>query len=166
MKNRILAILFVTTIGLVFGAQAQSRTKRPVAKRPVVKPAVLATGAVKTPSGLTYLVTKKTDGRIPKVGEIVIVNYTGTLMNGKKFDSSLDAGRTPIEFPLGQGRVIKGWDEGIGKLRVGETAVFVIPATIAYGVRGRGSIPPDATLIFVVELVGIKEVVPTVISVP
>ncbi|MEJ7623585.1 MAG: FKBP-type peptidyl-prolyl cis-trans isomerase [Pyrinomonadaceae bacterium] len=141
-------------------ASGQSRARKAV-KRPVAKPLPTVTGAIKTSSGLTYLVTKKTSGRLPKVGEIVQVNYTGTLTDGTKFDSSRDPGRTPIEFPLGQGRVIKGWDEGIGKLRVGEQAVFIIPSAIAYGPRGRGSIPPNATLIFIVELVGIKEIVPT-----
>jgi len=152
--------MFVVIVASV--ANAQSRSRKGV-KRPAVKPVALVAGAIKTASGLTYLVTKKTTGRIAKVGEIVQVNYTGTLTDGTKFDSSRDLGRTPIEFPLGMGRVIKGWDEGIGKLRVGEQAVLVIPSTIAYGARGRGSIPPDATLIFIVELVGIKEVVPTAV---
>ena len=91
-----------------------------------------------------------------KPGQIVSVHYTGTLTDGTKFDSSRDRGQ-PIEFPLGVGRVIKGWDEGIGKMRVGDQAVFVIPSAIAYGPRGRGPIPPDATLIFIVELVGVKD---------
>ncbi len=85
------------------------------------------------------------------------VNYTGLLGSGVKFDSSLDRGQ-PFEFPLGMGRVIKGWDEGIAKLRVGEQATLIIPPQIAYGERGAGGvIPPNAKLIFLVELVGIKE---------
>jgi FKBP-type peptidyl-prolyl cis-trans isomerase len=87
----------------------------------------------------------------------VIVNYTGLLSNGLKFDSSLDRGQ-PFKFKLGLGRVIKGWDEGIAKLRVGEQATLVIPSQLGYGPRGAGGvIPPDATLIFVVELVSIEE---------
>jgi len=91
---------------------------------------------------------------MPKVGDTVIVNYTGTLMNGKKFDSSYDSGR-PISFPLGKGRVIKGWDEGIAKMRVGEQAIFIIPSKLGYGVTGNGPIPPNASMIFIVELMEI-----------
>ena len=93
-----------------------------------------------------------------EAGQIVVVHYTGWLTNGTKFDSSRDRG-TPIEFPLGAGRVIKGWDEGIAKMRVGDQAILVIPSTLGYGARGAGGglIPPDATLIFIVELVAIKE---------
>jgi len=120
----------------------------------VVKP----TGAaVTTPSGLTYIVTRRTQERQPQPGETVQVNYTGLLGSGAKFDSSLDRGQ-PIEFPLGKGRVIKGWDEGIAKLRIGEQATLIIPPELGYGARGAGGIiPPNATLIFLVELVGIKE---------
>ena len=91
-----------------------------------------------------------------KVGDTVSVHYTGTLTDGTKFDSSRDRGE-PIEFPLGQGRVIKGWDEGIAKMHVGDQAILIIPPSIGYGSRGAGdAIPPDATLIFIVELVGTK----------
>ena len=88
----------------------------------------------------------------------MIVNYTGLLGSGVKFDSSLDRGQ-PFNFPLGMGRVIKGWDEGIAKLRVGEQATLIIPPQLGYGERGAGggAIPPNATLIFLVELIGIKE---------
>lgn len=151
------------TLLFLFGAaaEAQTRSRRATAKRPVVnkvkpKPPVLNAGAVKTPSGLTYLITKKGTGAIPKTGQTVAVHYTGTLTNGVKFDSSQDRG-TPIEFPLGMGRVIKGWDEGIAKMRVGDQAILIIPPEIAYGKRGAGGvIPPDATLIFIVELVDVK----------
>lgn len=91
------------------------------------------------------------------MGDTVSVHYTGTLTDGTKFDSSRDRAE-PIEFPLGQGSVIKGWDEGIAKMRVGDQAILIIPPTLGYGSRGAGSvIPPDATLIFIVELVGAKE---------
>ena len=113
--------------------------------------------AITTPSGLTYIITRRSQERQPQPGETVKVNYTGLLGSGVKFDSSLDRGQT-FDFPLGKGRVIKGWDEGIAKLRVGEQATLIIPPQLAYGDRGAGGvIPPNATLIFLVELVGIKE---------
>jgi tetratricopeptide (TPR) repeat protein len=87
----------------------------------------------------------------------VLVHYTGTLSNGVKFDSSRDRNE-PIAFKLGAGRVIKGWDEGVAHLRVGDQAVLVIPPQIGYGARGAGGgvIPPDATLIFIIEVVDVK----------
>ena len=113
--------------------------------------------ATTTPSGLTYMITRRSQQRQPIPGETVIVNYTGLLPSGVKFDSSLDRGE-PFNFPLGMGRVIKGWDEGIGKLRIGEQATLIIPPQLGYGERGAGGvIPPNATLIFIVELLGIKE---------
>lgn len=112
--------------------------------------------AMTTASGLTYIITKHGDGAQVKAGDNVIVNYTGLLTNGQKFDSSLDRGE-PFSFPVGGGRVIKGWDEGLQKLRVGDHAILTIPASIGYGSRGAGGvIPPDATLIFIIEVVGIK----------
>lgn len=112
--------------------------------------------AVMTESGLIYIVTKHGTGAQLKAGDTAVVNYTGLLTNGQKFDSSLDRGE-PFEFPLGAGRVIKGWDEGVQKLRVGDHATLIIPASIGYGSRGAGGvIPPDATLIFIIEVVGVK----------
>ena len=101
-----------------------------------------------------FLLTRKGAGAKPQTGDTVSVHYTGTLTDGTKFDSSHDRGE-PIQFPLGQGRVIKGWDEGIAMMNVGDQAILVIPASIGYGSGGAGDgqIPPDATLIFVVELV-------------
>jgi peptidylprolyl isomerase len=117
----------------------------------------LSVAAVITRSGLVYMITQHGSGRQPLAGETVIVNYTGLLGSGVKFDSSLDRGK-PFEFPLGAGRVIKGWDEGIAKLHVGDQATLIIPPELGYGARGAGGvIPPNATLIFLVELVGIKE---------
>lgn len=141
-------------------AQTRSR-KRPVKRAAVSKPKprpLIPTGAVKTPSGLTYLITHKGTGALAKPGQTVSVHYTGTLTNGIKFDSSRDRNE-PISFVLGAGRVIKGWDEGIGKMRIGDQAILVIPPDIAYGTRGAGGgvIPPDATLIFIVELVDAKD---------
>ena len=139
-------------------ADAQTRSKKKPAKLPV-KAVVSPSGAVRTYTGLTYLVTKKGTGRRrPRKGQTVSVHYTGTLTNGVKFDSSRDRDE-PISFPIGMGRVIKGWDEGIGKLRVGDQAILVIPSKLGYGTRGAGNglIPPDATLIFIVELVDIRD---------
>jgi hypothetical protein len=115
-----------------------------------------STPAITTPSGLTYLITKKGVGRQPKNGEIVILHYTGTLTNGVKFDSSRDRNE-PFAFKLGAGQVIKGYDEGLSKLRVGDQAILVIPSQLAYGSKGAGDvIPPDSNLIFVVEVVDVK----------
>ena len=95
-------------------------------------------------------------GARPKAGESVSVHYTGWLKSGQKFDSSHDRGQ-PLEFPIGRGRVIKGWDEGVGTMRVGGKRKLIIPAHLGYGDQGAGGvIPPGATLIFEVELVGIK----------
>lgn len=137
-------------------SRRQRRKVQPAKTRETAAPKVVS-AATTTPSGLTYVITQRGTGRQPLTGETVIVNYTGLLGNGMKFDSSLDHGQ-PLEFPLGVGRVIKGWDEGIAKLHVGEQATFIIPPDLGYGARSRGSvIPPNATLIFIVELVGIKE---------
>lgn len=112
--------------------------------------------AVTTETGLTYIITKNGTGEQLKAGDTIIVNYTGLLTNGTKFDSSLDRGE-PFSFPLGAGRVIKGWDEGFQKLRVGDHATLIIPSSIGYGTHGAGRvIPPDATLIFIVEVIGVK----------
>jgi peptidylprolyl isomerase len=113
--------------------------------------------AITTPSGLTYLVTKKGTGRLPKNGDTIILNYTGMLTNGAKFDSSHDRGE-PLSFKLGGGRVIKGFDEGFSKLGVGDHAILIIPSELAYGAQGAGGgvIPPDSKLIFVVEVVDVK----------
>ena len=109
----------------------------------------------KTASGLGYLDLVEGTGPQPKPGESVRVHYTGWLENGKKFDSSHDR-REPLVFPIGKGQVIKGWDEGVGSMKVGGKRKLVIPANLGYGDQGAaGVIPPGATLIFEVELLGI-----------
>ena len=112
---------------------------------------------VVTASGLKYYKIKTTDGVQAKSGQKVMVHYSGYLQNGQKFDSSIDRGR-PFEFDLGKGRVIKGWDEGVAYLKVGEKAKFIIPSNLGYGAQGAGNglIPPNADLIFDVELLKIK----------
>lgn len=171
MKKSLGAILLIAIVGVI-GLSAQTK-KGVVQKRTTVKKKIGAAvksrtiiknkkmtntnrQAVTTASGLTYIITKAGDGAQIKAGDDVIVNYTGLLTNGAKFDSSLDRGE-PFSFPVGGGRVIKGWDEGLQLLRIGDHATFVIPASIAYGSRGAGGvIPPDATLIFIIEVLGVK----------
>src|SRR5205807_4205378 len=130
-------------------ATAQSRSRRARVKHPVAKKKTVApsAGAVKTASGLIYLITQKGAGAQAKAGDTVSVHYTGTLTNGVKFDSSRDRGQ-PFSFVLGKDRVIQGWHEGIAKLHVGDQAILIIPSALGYGPDGRGPIPPNATLIF------------------
>jgi peptidylprolyl isomerase len=114
----------------------------------------------KSPTGLQYEDVKVGTGAQPKTGQTCVMHYTGWLWEngakGKKFDSSVDRG-TPFEFPLGQGRVIKGWDEGVASMKVGGKRNLLIPPSLGYGARGAGAvIPPNATLFFEVELLGIK----------
>jgi peptidyl-prolyl cis-trans isomerase A (cyclophilin A) len=116
----------------------------------------LAAGFEKTASGLRYKFIQKGDGKQAENGKIVSVHYSGSLENGKVFDNSY-ARKKPIQFPLGEGNVIEGWDEGIALLKVGDKARFVIPSYLGYGSSGAGGvIPPDATLIFDVELMDVK----------
>ena len=113
-------------------------------------------GTVTTASGLKYLDVVEGDGPSPERGQTIQVHYTGTLENGKKFDSSVDRGQ-PYEFPIGTGRVIKGWDEGLMTMKVGGKRKLIIPPTLGYGPQGSPpKIPPNATLLFDVELVSIK----------
>ena len=105
-----------------------------------------------TESGLRMIVHKEGNGEKPSAGQTVSVHYTGLLETGKKFDSSHDRGR-PFKFPLGQGRVIKGWDEAIALMSKGEKRTLIIPPDLGYGSQDKGRIPPNSTLIFEVELV-------------
>ena len=123
--------------------------------------AVLAQeAAVTTPSGLKIEDTKVGDGASPSTGQTCVMHYTGWLyengQKGRKFDSSVDRG-DPFEVPIGTGRVIKGWDEGVASMKVGGKRTLIIPPELGYGARGAGGvIPPNATLIFDVELLGIR----------
>lgn len=108
-----------------------------------------------TASGLYYIETKKGTGEQAATGKTVKVHYTGTLLDGTKFDSSVDRGE-PFSFVLGQGQVIRGWDEGIALMKEGGKARLVIPSQLAYGENGRQSIPPSATLVFDVELIDVQ----------
>ena len=113
-----------------------------------------------TPSGLQYQDTVEGTGASPKAGQTCVMHYTGWLWEngakGAKFDSSLDRG-APFTFPIGQGRVIKGWDEGVATMKVGGKRTLLIPPQLGYGARGAsGAIPPNATLLFDVELLEVK----------
>jgi len=111
--------------------------------------------AVTTPSGLKYVVVAEGEGETPKKGAVVTVHYTGKLLNGKKFDSSYDR-KQPIDFPVGAGQVIKGWDEALLAMKKGEKRVLIIPPGLGYGPSGRGPIPPNAFMVFDVELVNFQ----------
>jgi FKBP-type peptidyl-prolyl cis-trans isomerase len=109
-----------------------------------------------TPSGLKYIDQEVGTGDVAVAGKTASVHYTGWLENGKKFDSSVDRGQ-PFSFPLGAGRVIKGWDEGVQGMKVGGKRKLTIPSDLGYGSRGAGGvIPANATLIFDVELLGVR----------
>lgn len=110
---------------------------------------------ITTPSGLKYVDIVEGTGPSPQQGQVVKVHYTGTLENGKKFDSSVDRGQ-PFEFKIGVGQVIKGWDEGVATMKVGGRRQLTIPPDLGYGSRGIGPIPPNSTLIFDVELLGVS----------
>jgi len=115
---------------------------------------------VTTPSGLQITDTKVGTGATPRPGQICVMHYTGWLYEngakGKKFDSSVDRGQ-PFEFPIGAHRVIAGWDEGVATMKVGGKRTLIIPPNLGYGARGAGNvIPPNATLIFDVELLDVK----------
>ncbi|MCC5651832.1 FKBP-type peptidyl-prolyl cis-trans isomerase [Nostoc sp. XA013] len=112
--------------------------------------------AVTTPSGLKYVELKEGTGATPQSGQTVEVHYVGTLEDGTKFDSSRDRGQ-PFSFKIGVGQVIKGWDEGLSTMKVGGRRQLIIPSELGYGARGAGGvIPPNATLLFDVELLGVK----------
>ena len=149
---------FIFLLALSVGLIAQTRTfasANGTDKKPS-GPTKVSGKPVTTASGLQYWDIKIGTGALAGTSKQVKVHYTGWLLNGKKFDSSLDAGR-PIEFELGTGQVIKGWDQGIAGMRVGGKRQLRIPPALGYGQQGAGSaIPPNSTLIFDVELVGVK----------
>lgn len=135
-----------------------SRAKREAEAKAIAEAEVekLSAGFEKTESGLRYKFINKGNGKKAEKGRTVSVHYSGSLENGKIFDNSYSR-KKPIEFPLGMGHVIEGWDEGIALLQVGDKARFVIPSYLGYGERGAGGvIPPNATLVFDVELMDVK----------
>ena len=145
--SAVAALAIATAVAAAFGA-------------PPAANAQSAGVAVTTPSGLKIIDTKVGTGAEPKQGQTCVMHYTGWLYEGgakgKKFDSSVDRGQ-PFEFPLGMHRVIAGWDEGVATMKVGGKRTLIIPPELGYGARGAGGvIPPNATLIFDVELLGVK----------
>lgn len=151
----------LTAYGEKVKATAEKKMKEKAAKAAEESKIFLAEnakaeGVIVTKSGLQYSVVTKADGPKPKATDTVTVNYVGTLLDGTEFDSSIKRGQ-PATFPLN--RVIPGWTEGVQLMSVGEKYKFVIPADLAYGAQGAGSIPANSTLIFSVELLEIKAAV-------
>ncbi len=143
----IIAVFLVAGLFFVF-----SRSKNSTSTSTTAAP---VEGATVTPSGLQYIDLVEGTGASPRPGQQVTVHYTGTFPNGEKFDSSVDRGQ-PYPFRIGTGAVIKGWDEGIMTMKVGGKRKLIVPPDLAYGARGRPGIPPNATLLFEVELLDVK----------
>jgi peptidylprolyl isomerase len=146
MKRILPVVISLSLLILAFGCGKGSK-----------KPGEAGIGdTVKTASGLQYVDLKFGTGASPQNGQTAVVHYTGWLTNGRKFDSSKDRNE-PFKFPIGQGRVIKGWEEGVASMKVGGMRKLIIPSDLAYGDRGAGGvIPPGATLVFEVELLGVE----------
>jgi len=153
-------LLILLTGTALFSTQGQTKpsaTKKPPTKGSAPATAKTATPAktITTPSGLQYKDLVEGTGVTPKVGDVVVVHYTGRFTNGKVFDTSV--GKRPFEFALGRSQVIKGWDEGVGSMKVGGKRKLIVPANLAYGSQGYpGVIPPNSTLVFMVQLLRIK----------
>jgi len=151
MKNRLISLSILALATAVLWAQTSTQT------RPNTNAPTKVTGdGVKTASGLQYWDITVGTGDEAKKGSHVKVHYTGWLTNGKKFDSSVDAGR-PFDFTIGRGDVIKGWEEGVTGMKVGGKRQLRIPPELGYGAGGYpGVIPANATLIFDIQLLGVK----------
>jgi FKBP-type peptidyl-prolyl cis-trans isomerase len=155
MKIVILAI-GITLFLLASLAIAQTAAKKSSAKSAAGGPTKVTGDPIKTASGLEYWDIKVGTGAVAETGKHVKVDYTGWLTDGKKFDSSVGSGK-PFDFMLGASQVIKGWDEGVVGMKVGGKRQLRIPPNLAYGAAGYpGAIPPNATLIFDVQLVDVK----------
>jgi FKBP-type peptidyl-prolyl cis-trans isomerase len=158
MTKYIAAIVILLALTAVF-VLGQSATKSATQKSaPSTNAPTKVTGdGERNPSGLVYWDIRVGTGEAAKEGSRVRVHYTGWLTNGKKFDSSVDAG-TPFDFRIGDGEVIKGWEEGVAGMRVGGKRQLRIPPALGYGAEGTpgGPIPPNANLIFDVQLLGVQ----------
>lgn len=160
MLKGLIVIFIVLAVTLSIAQTAPTKKPLKIANvRPNTKAPSKVTGdGVKTESGLQYWDITEGTGKVAKEGDGVRVHYTGWLTTGKKFDSSVDAGR-PFTFVLGNGEVIKGWDEGVAGMKVGGKRQLRIPAALGYGENGTpdGTIPPNSTLIFDVRLLSVQE---------
>jgi peptidylprolyl isomerase len=144
----------------ILTAIAMTIVALPLACAPTPAAAQTAGKTMTTASGLQIIDSTVGTGALPKPGQICVMHYTGWLYEegkkGKKFDSSVDRNE-PFEFPIGQRKVIAGWDEGVATMKVGGKRTLIIPPALGYGARGAGGvIPPNATLMFDVELLGVK----------
>ena len=149
-------VILLIMLALVLVACDDSEKKGAEMKAETEAKEVTEEKVVTTPSGLKYVDIAEGKGATPVTGDKVVVHYTGWLEDGTKFDSSHDRNQ-PFEFVLGRGNVIKGWDEGVATMKVGGKRKLIIPAELGYGERGAGNvIPPNATLIFEVELLEIR----------
>jgi len=155
MMKYLAAMAVILALTAVF-VLAQSATRKSATPNTNAPSKVTGDG-VKTSSGLVYWDIRVGNGEVAKEGSHVRVHYTGWLTSGKKFDSSVDAGK-PFDFTIGNGEVIKGWEEGVAGMRVGGKRQLRIPPDLGYGADGTpdGSIPPNATLIFDVHLLGVE----------
>ena len=156
MKKHTTASITVLILTAAFALGQTAATKSTPAARPNTNAPTKVTGdGVKTASGLQYWDIKVGTGTEAKAGDHVKVHYTGWLTSGKKFDSSV--GGAPFEFTIGKGDVIKGWEEGVTGMKIGGKRQLRIPPDLAYGQRGYpGAIPPNATLVFDIQLIGTK----------
>ena len=155
-----LLVLAMTLPMIFFTACKQSNNENNDKNMPTVQKETMTTTRTTTPSGLSYEILKEGTGRSPAIGNKVTVHYTGWLDQngnpGTQFDSSINRGK-PFTFIIGVGQVIKGWDEGVLSMKIGEKRRLFIPAALGYGARGSGgAIPPHANLIFDVELLSIQ----------
>ena len=149
----LLVLAFLATLGIACGSSSDSDSNTDSNTETEVN---MAEETVTTASGLQITTLVVGTGAKAEVGKTAVVHYTGWLLDGTKFDSSVDRG-TPFEFPLGGGRVIKGWDEGVATMNIGGKVELVMPPELAYGASGAGGvIPPNATLKFEVEFLGQK----------
>lgn len=142
---------------MVLSASKCNEKKEDKAAEEAVSEETATMDTMRTSTGLQYIVWKKGEGETPEGGDLVSVHYSGRLTDGSPFDNSYDRGK-PFTFPLGAGRVIKGWDEAVAKLSVGDSATLIIPSELGYGSVKRPNIPANSTLIFDVELMDIKKV--------